>query len=300
MKPTWSVMIPTYNCASYLRVTLESVLSQAPPADAMQICVVDDCSTKDDPEAVVREVGQGRVDFVRHERNLGVTRNFNACVGLAKGDLIHLLHGDDFVLPGFYRKVGEAAASRIDCGLIFTRAFFVDEVGEINDMTPRLKHLESVGRSLYPITGGCPVQTPSVVVRRSTYERAGRFDESLIHTADWEMWLRGTSVCGALAVNAPLACYRVFDAAHSSGLRRSADNLRDYQRMVSKASAYLPEINPPQIQRWIADCALRQSRDFELRGDHEAANANRLFWRKHAGLRGILREQLRRLARAVL
>ena len=293
-------MIPTYNCAAYLRVTLESVLAQAPPVGDMQICVVDDCSTKDDPEAVVREVGRGRVEFVRHSTNLGVTRNFNACVALAKGSLIHLLHGDDFVLAGFYRQVGEAANKHRERGLIFTRAFFVDEAGEINDITPRLKHLEAGGNTLYPITGGCPVQTPSVVVRRTTYEQAGLFDESLIHTADWEMWLRGTFACGALAVNAPLACYRVFDAAHSSGLRRSADNLRDYQRMIAKASVYLPEVNSLEVQRWIADCALRQSRDFESRGDDEAAKKNRLFWREHAGLKAILRERLRIWARSVL
>ena len=52
-RPLWSVMIPTFNCAKYLRQTLESVLVQDPGTEQMQIEVVDDCSTKDDPEAVV-------------------------------------------------------------------------------------------------------------------------------------------------------------------------------------------------------------------------------------------------------
>ena len=52
-RPIWSVMIPTYNCANYLRETLASVLAQDPGADVMQIEVVDDHSTKDDPKAVV-------------------------------------------------------------------------------------------------------------------------------------------------------------------------------------------------------------------------------------------------------
>ena len=42
--PLWSVMIPTFHCARFLRQTLESVLSQDPGPDVMQIEVVDDCS----------------------------------------------------------------------------------------------------------------------------------------------------------------------------------------------------------------------------------------------------------------
>ena len=44
-RPVWSVMIPTYNCARYLRETLASVLAQDPGPDQMQIEVIDDCST---------------------------------------------------------------------------------------------------------------------------------------------------------------------------------------------------------------------------------------------------------------
>jgi len=78
-RPKWSVMIPTFNCANYLRQTLESVLEQDPGPDQMQIEVVDDCSTKDDPESVVREVGRGRVLFYRKTQNEGAAANFNTC-----------------------------------------------------------------------------------------------------------------------------------------------------------------------------------------------------------------------------
>ena len=47
-------MIPAYNRTQYLEKTLTSVLSQDPGAEEMQIEVVDDASTVDDPEPLVR------------------------------------------------------------------------------------------------------------------------------------------------------------------------------------------------------------------------------------------------------
>src|SRR5262245_36101477 len=104
-RPLWSVMIPTYYCAAYLQQTLSSVLAQDPGIALMQIAVIDDHSTKDDPEAIVQELGQGRVEFYRQSQNLGHTKNFQSCIERSRGQLIHLLHGDDYVLNGFYRQM---------------------------------------------------------------------------------------------------------------------------------------------------------------------------------------------------
>lgn len=80
-RPFWSVMIPTYNGTKYLEQTLKSVLVQDPRLDEMQIEVVDDCSTKDDPEELVKDIGQGRVSFFRNPENVGLVHNWNACIG---------------------------------------------------------------------------------------------------------------------------------------------------------------------------------------------------------------------------
>jgi glycosyltransferase involved in cell wall biosynthesis len=75
-RPLWSVMIPTYNCANYLRKTLASVLTQDQGPEYMHIEVIDDHSTEDNPETVVAELGKNRVDFYRQPVNIGVPANF--------------------------------------------------------------------------------------------------------------------------------------------------------------------------------------------------------------------------------
>ena len=122
-------MIPAYNCARYLRQSLESVLVQDLGPSHMQIEVVDDRSTEDDPEEVVREIGGGRVGFHRNPQNLGASANFNRCIELAVGQLIHILHGDDFVAPNFYAVIGKMAEQNPDCSFFATRTLKVDERG---------------------------------------------------------------------------------------------------------------------------------------------------------------------------
>src|SRR5947207_15605375 len=83
-RPLWSVMIPSYNCARYLRHALKSVLAQDPGPEKMQIEVVDDCSTDEDIAALVLEIGQGRVGIYRQEANIGSLRNFETCLNRSK------------------------------------------------------------------------------------------------------------------------------------------------------------------------------------------------------------------------
>lgn len=105
IRPTWSVMIPTYNGTKYLRETLQSILVQDPGADEMQIEVIDDASTTDNPEKLVNDIGKGRISFFRQDNNKGQIKTWNNCIRRAQGHWIHILHQDDVVLPNFYEHL---------------------------------------------------------------------------------------------------------------------------------------------------------------------------------------------------
>src|ERR1700759_1744825 len=75
-RPIWSVMVPVYNCGSYLPQALRSILQQDPGPALMQIEVVDDCSTDIDVEELVRTIGKGRIVYYRQPENVGSLRNF--------------------------------------------------------------------------------------------------------------------------------------------------------------------------------------------------------------------------------
>jgi len=181
-------MIPTHDCAPYLRETLASVLAQDPGAELMQIEVVDDASS-DRPEAVVEELGAGRVGFFRQPRNVGHVANFNTCLQRSRGRVVHLLHGDDCVRVGFYAAMGRLLEAEPTAGAAFCRYIAIDEQGHWSSIAA----LEQRAAGLIPdwlekIAVGQRLQTPCMVVRRDVYERLGGFDRRPRGLGeDWEM-----------------------------------------------------------------------------------------------------------------
>ena len=231
-RPFWSVMIPTYNCADYLVKTLETVLVQDPGLEKMQIEVVDDCSTKDDPEAVVKEIGKGRVSFYRQPQNVGAIRNFNTCIERATGHLVHILHGDDYVSKEFYTHFSQVIESHPEEVFFACRTFIVDESDEIISISDSLKFLENIKNDSSSIFNSNPFRTPGIVIKRKFYEDKGGFCESLKHTADWEMWVRTIIEYGsAISINQPLAFYRLFEGNDTNKLARSGDLIRDLRQI---------------------------------------------------------------------
>jgi glycosyltransferase involved in cell wall biosynthesis len=241
-RPLWSVMIPTYNCADYLRETLSSVLAQDLGAEVMQIAVVDDCSTQDDPEAVVEELGKGRIQFYQQPQNVGYIRNFETCLQRSHGHLIHLLHGDDCVLPGFYQKMQTLFEKYLEIGSAFCRQIIMDDNGHWKRFS-QLEQEESgiLSNWLERIAAYHSVQTPSVVVRREVYEKLGGFDTRLLSCGeDWEMWVRIAAYYPVAYEVEPLALYR--DRSNSLTKRsvQTAQNIRDVHQATEIIRTYLP------------------------------------------------------------
>ncbi|HSK21314.1 MAG TPA: glycosyltransferase [Longimicrobiales bacterium] len=277
-RPLWSVMIPTYNCAGYLRATLESVLSQDPGPDVMQIEVVDDHSSRDDPRAVVEKVGGGRVSFYRQRENVGNTKNFDTCLQRARGHLVHLLHGDDCVRPGFYARLEAAFASKPDIGAAFCRYAVMDEDGN----PIRLAPLEQAVAGVIPdwlarIASGQRLQTPAMVVRRSTYEHLGGFAHAITYCEDWEMWVRIGAHYAVWYEPEPLALYRVHKRSLSGRMLRTGENVQYLRRVIEMNRALLPRDRVDEITRQAlrntAAAAVRRSLRLLRSGDVTGARA---------------------------
>ncbi len=221
----------------------------------MQIEVMDDASTKDDPEAVVRELGQGRVAFYRHPQNVGATANFNACLARSRGHLVQVLHGDDLVLPGYYERMEELLDRNPGAGLAMCRYATIDEKGVWCSVCSVMQRDVGIAPGALPaIVVQNWTQFAAVVLRRSLIEAVGGFHSQLIHAADWDLWKRAALYQSVAYEPTILACYRMFEGNDTSRLVKTGANIADIGRAIDLSAKYLPS---PEAAAWI-----QQSRHF--------------------------------------
>jgi glycosyltransferase involved in cell wall biosynthesis len=279
----WSVVIPAYEPKPhYLEQTLQSVLSQDPGSESMQLEVVDDCSPTVDVKQIVRAVAGDRVHFSQTDVNLGLAGCWNKCIERAQGEWVHILHQDDYVLPGFYAEIEKIAASHPEVGLIATRSFFVDDEGVIHGITPRIRTLERGGRTVSEFLYDNPIQFPGVVVRKETYEKHGNFRDDLSYTLDWEMWTRIVDQDGGVVSPQVLASYRVTDQNESNRLAKTGETLADRAKLNKIFAERYKDFDARAANRRVCEVALSRARAFEISGDKQAAQAQLNYWRQNA------------------
>ncbi len=180
--PFFSVIIPTYNRASFIARTLQSVLNQT--YSHFEVIVVDDGST-DCTAAVVKEFAGPRLHYYQKSNGeRAAARNYGTA--RASGDYVTFLDSDDLLYPGCLQTAAEAIA---------THAFppFFHLAYEVTD--PQLNAKAKVdGLRSDDITifiKGNPLSCAGCFLRREVAE-AFRFNEdrTLSGSEDWELWIR--------------------------------------------------------------------------------------------------------------
>jgi glycosyltransferase involved in cell wall biosynthesis len=171
MKPFLSILIPTFNRAL---MTIEAVKSVGHNPE-VEIVVVDDCSDDIEFGRLVYnlDITPNRKIFSNHS-NIGMTRNFNRCMGLAQGDWLGLIGSDDYYKPGAIDRAVELLHTLPPSLVVYARS----SVGRISP-----PGIETVRSMRLPSGSGN-------FWHRSIYEDLGGFDERLTFSPDGEYWYR--------------------------------------------------------------------------------------------------------------
>jgi glycosyltransferase involved in cell wall biosynthesis len=262
--PSVSVVIPTHDRRDLAMHAIRSVLRQR-DVD-LEVIVVDDGS-RDGTGDVVRSLSDPAVRVLRHNRPFGVATARNKGIEAARGEWIALLDDDDLWAPDKVKAQLEAAR---DAGRdwVYAGAVEIDEGGRYlgGDPPPSPDTLINVltKRNLMP--AGCS----NVMVKSELMSRAGGFEPTLRHLADWDLWLRLARYGPPAYVPEPLVAYRVHDAQASMD---TSDMLEEALALYTRNGA-----DRVSVLRWFAWSCLRQGRRWDaVRAYGQAVRAGDLL-----------------------
>ena len=113
--PFVSVILPVYNDAVALRRCLHSLRKQTYPVDRFEVIVVDNGSTKDNPQAVVADFPGYRFYI---ETKVGSYAARNKGMSHAKGEAYAFIDSDCIASPQWLEEGVRTLLAHPDCGLV--------------------------------------------------------------------------------------------------------------------------------------------------------------------------------------
>lgn len=194
MPPTFSVVIPSYNQADFLKVALESVLVQT--YQDFEIVIVNNYST-DNTLDVIRKFDDSRIRTIDYRNNgiIGAARNVG--IKASKAPWIAFLDSDDSWSSQKLEKVAQTIQATPGVGLLCHNQQTVREgrLGKTARFGPPANFRGSVGDYLMKV-GNC-LCTSSTVVARTHLEEVGNFteDPSLVTVEDYDLWIKLSRIC---------------------------------------------------------------------------------------------------------
>jgi abequosyltransferase len=105
MKSRLSICIPTYNREPFLKVLLDSIISQANP-DEVQIAISDNASS-DQTKKLVENIRMSypNIIYFRWQENMGADINYLKAVEISNGDYCWLMGSDDLIPSGAIKNM---------------------------------------------------------------------------------------------------------------------------------------------------------------------------------------------------
>ena len=205
----FSVIVPSFNKADYIRRTIESILHQT--YSDYELIVVDDGSTDASLEIINKVIGsEDEKCKVITQANSGVSRARNNGAALSKGQFICFLDADDWWEPKFLEEMDKLIGDYPDAGL-YGSGFYLVKNGEKRVAPIGVENAFDRGYinycQVYAKTLCMPISSSSVAIPRDVFLSSGQFKEGITFGEDFDLWIRIALKHPVVLVNKPLANY---------------------------------------------------------------------------------------------
>lgn len=288
---TVTVVVPTFNRQSMLKVAIDSILSQT--YQDFEILVSDNCSS-DGTQSYVESIDDARVIYLRHPNNLGMQQNWIKAIQSPKSKYIAILEDDNQFLPNHLedaiRVLHETGKSFYACEIVP-----IDENGKIL--------AKDNLRAQQVMTTWTPDEMDSIgpLLGVSFFSSTVVFESSLVERVEWErganLWCMDYYFWGSMIVHSGFVknpnrnvkyLWHANNATHyflGTLSRRLAASVQYCAVVNYLLSTFLNESHDSR-KKTLIECAKRQDQDL-------SNFVKTVFWRSQGKLvRGLGRSVL--------
>ncbi|MDD3295856.1 MAG: glycosyltransferase [Candidatus Omnitrophica bacterium] len=189
-KPFFSVVVPTYNRADFLKIAIESVLTQT--FKNYELLIVDDGSIDNTAENIKSQVSNSKIQTkikYFYQKNRGPAAARNKGIKNSNGEFICFLDSDDRWTKDKLNITFDYTKKHPDC-----KIFHSEEIWYRNGclLTPRIKHKKPSGNVFTQALKLCCLGISTAAIHASVFKSLGGFDEYFPACEDYEFWLRAS------------------------------------------------------------------------------------------------------------
>jgi glycosyltransferase involved in cell wall biosynthesis len=268
-----SVLVMTYNHASFIAQALESVLMQQVNF-AYEILISEDCSTDGTREIVVEFQNRypGKIRLLLSEQNIHSNKIVVRGVQAAQGRYIALLDGDDYwTSPYKLQKQVDFLDTHPECGLCFHNATVIHEDGgqPPRNWTPADQKEISTLEDMWL---GNFIATCSTMFRRGLFGDLPDWYDAFFPITDWPLHILNAEHGTIGYLNEVMGVYRYHDGGLYSPLSEAhklEETLRFYKVMNRNLNYKYDRIVHIAISKYFLEWA----EEYMSRGDLERAKA---------------------------
>ncbi len=252
-----SILLPVYNREQYLKIAIDSVLTQT--YQNWELLISDNCSTDGTFELAKKYAEQdARIICWRNETNIGPLPNYNKCIEKASGEYIELFGDDDIFEPECLAKLAMVLDDNPNVVMAIAGKRHIDKDGKlIREDRPRSGSQLICAQEVIESTVGTLTNwIISPVMYRAKYKGAG-FDTFLGIYADLDYWAQILAYGDLFYVDEMLFNYRLHGGSESTRMYSSAEFMISLLRIAERYPQYLSvgnrsEIYKPVIEKLMA------------------------------------------------
>jgi glycosyltransferase involved in cell wall biosynthesis len=204
--PKVSIVTPSFNQATFLEMTIRSVLEQ--DYENIEYIIIDGGST-DGSKEIIQKYAH-KLAYWQSEKDKGQTDALNQGFARATGEILAWLNSDDVLYPGAVSAAVRKLAHHPEAAMVYGDCEWINADNQVIGRFPAAQtDLKKLRR------GYVHIPQQASFFRADLWRKVGPLDESFYFAMDYDLWTRLASHAPLLYVPEVWAGFRLHEGAKS-------------------------------------------------------------------------------------